>query len=327
MGHRLSVLLPALALAMLSGCAASLDATEPVPPTTELALSPDGRQLLVSWRKSAKSTQAKLLTLSGGDVTAARDISLPGTTHTTAWARSERQVLVTTWSREGSELLKIDLDDAVPTVLYKSSSRLRFPLELAEGHYVVLESTEPGGRYSRWQRLQDGHKTLLNDTVYSLAAPLEHRGGSLYVLEPRSPPIFRVLHGKLPAGLQQLIVPTTWTIKCAETQPLVCVQTHNHFGPDGATFGTMEVINGGRRCKVPGRWLDEREISVSRDGSTAVFHAPVSSIGGPRAIYILKINDDGCIPMPLEVDWGAPKRTAGPAAKAPMREPGAQQPL
>lgn len=302
-----SVLLTSLVLGMLSGCAASPTATEPVPPTTELALSPDGRHLLVSWPETAKRTHAKLLTISGNEVTSVRDVSLPGTTHTTAWARSGGQVLVTTWDREGSELLKIDLDGDVRTLLYKSASRLRFPLEVAENNYVVLENMEPGGRYSRWQRLQDGHKTLLNDAVYSLGAPLEHQEGSLYVLEPRNPPSFRVLHGKLPAGLQPLIDPATWTIKCAETRPLICVQTRNYFGPDGRSFGTMEVINGGRRCKVPGRWLDEREISVSRDGSKVVFHAPVSIIRGPRAIYTLKVNNGGCVPKPLEVDWGVPK--------------------
>lgn len=68
-----------------------------IPPNTELALTPDGRQLLVSWRDKTGKTRAKLLTLSGSTVSARRDVPLPADTHTVAWGRTDHHVLVTTW--------------------------------------------------------------------------------------------------------------------------------------------------------------------------------------------------------------------------------------
>ena len=293
-----------LTFALAAGCGAGPtfdDTSGGIPPTTELALSPNGQQLLVSWREKASKTQAKLLTLSGKTVTAVRDVSLPADTYTTAWSRSDHNVLVTTLHNDASELLRIDLRGDVRTVLHKSASRMRFPLEVGEDNYVFLEANEPGGRYSHWQRLQSGQKILLNDKSYSMAAPLDHVQGSLFTLEPRNPAIFRVFQGQLPMGLSALIDASTWTITCADKSPLTCVRTHVYFDPSGRTFGTMEIFNGSRRCDIGGRWLDVREIQVSRDGSTVVFHAPLTNVSGPRAIYVVNNDNVDCSPVQINI--------------------------
>ena len=290
--------------AVATGCAYDPfnDPTGGIPPTTEMALSPNGKRLLVSWRESAKKTQGKLLTLSGKTVASVRDVTLPADTFTTAWSRSEDHVLVTTRNDEGSELLRIDLNADVPTLLYKSASVMRFPLEVSDGNYVFLEGMKPGEVSSQWRLLQGGQKTLFNDKLYGLAAPLDQVQGSVFLLEPTL--TFRVFQGKLPAGLQALVDPSTWVIRCADKTPLTCVRTHLYFGPTGQSFGTMEIFNGGRRCGISGRWLDEREVQISRDGSTVVFHAAIADVDGPRAIYIVKNDGLDCTPEQFKIQGG-----------------------
>ncbi len=301
--RRLALTACVLTFALAAGCAYEPqrfnDPTGGIPPTTEMALSPNGKRLLVSWRESANKTQGKLLTLSGKTVASVRDVTLPADTFTTAWSRSEDHVLVTTRNDEGSELLRIDLNADVPTLLYKSASVMRFPLEVSDGNYVFLEGVEPGERTSQWRRLQGGKKSLYNDMLYGLAAPLDQVQGSVFLLEPTLR--FRVFQGKLPAGLQALVDPSTWVIRCADKSPLTCVRTHNHYDPDGRTFGTMEIFNGTRRCDVGGRWLDERKIHFSRDGRTLVFHAAITDTDGPRAIYIVKNDGLDCTPEQFRI--------------------------
>lgn len=95
---------------------------------------------------------------------------------------------------------------------------------------------------------------------YSLGAPLNHIQGSLVTLEPRNPAIFQVFQEQLPKGLSALI----------------------------------EILNGKRRCDIGARWLDEREISISRDGSTLVFHAALTHVDGPRSLYIVNNGTVDC---------------------------------
>lgn len=292
----------ALTLALVAGCESGPPFNYPsggIPPTTLLALSPNGQQLLVSWPQKADKTQARLLTLHGNTVTSARDVPLPDDTFSTAWSRTDHHVLVTTRNPKGSELLRIDLRTNERATLYKSAALMRYPLEVGEGHYVFLEANKPGDRYNQWQQLQGGQKTLLNDKIYSLAAPLNQVQGALILLEPSL--TFRAFQGTLPAGLRELIDPSTWVIRCADINPLTCVRTHNHFDPSGRSFGTMEIFNGSHRCDIGGRWLDDREIRISRDGRTVVFHAAVTDVNGPRAIYIVNNDNVDCSPVQINI--------------------------
>lgn len=287
-----------LTIALAAGCgSAPFDGTSGgLPSNANLALSPNGQQLLVSWRDGSNQTQAKLLTLSGSTATAVRDVPLPEGTNSTAWGRREHQLLVTAVSPSGAgDLLRVDLQKGEQTVLHKSAAWMRYPLEVAEDTYVFLEGKAPQDRFSQWRKLQGGNKTLLSEQVYSMAAPLDQVRDAVFLLEPRTPPFFRVFQGALPTGLSSLIDAKTWVVRCAEAAQLTCVQTRNHFNTYGQTFGTMELISGDRRCAIGDRWLDEREIRISRDGGTVVFHAATSSIDGPRSIFVVK-NDTNCLP-------------------------------
>lgn len=294
-----------LILALAAGCASRPQFDDPaggIPPDTELALSPNGQQLLVSWRDQSDKPQAKLLALSGTTVTAMRDVSLPGDTFTTSWGRSDHDVVLTTWNGNSSELLRVDLRGDVRTVVYKSALRMRFPLEVAADNHVFLEATEVGGRYSQWQRLQGGQRSLLDTKIYSLAAPLDHVQDSLFLLEPSLS--FRGFQGKLPAGLRELVTPSTFVIRCADISPLTCVRTHLLFGPSGRSFGTMEIVNDGRACAIGGQWVDERSLLVARDGRTVVFHAAPGDPYGPRAIYVVKNDNGECLPVQIKIAGG-----------------------
>ncbi len=172
--------------------------------------------------------------------------------------------------------------------IYKSAVNLRFPLEVSDENYVFLEGQDSDSRTNSWQRLENGQKTLLNPKNYGLASRLGVIGDALFILEPWTPPAFRNIHGNLPKGLSSLINKTTFSIKCADKNPLVCVRTHTGSTEDGRYFGTIEILSGSQRCVVAGRWFDEREVIISRNGTMVAFHAAVDKHDGVRYLYIIK---------------------------------------
>lgn len=295
-----------LALSLTAGCISSpYESTlGDIPKNTQLAISPNGSRLLVSWNDRSGKLHAKLVELKGSDVASTRDIALPEDTLTTAFAKSNEQLLLTTWDKKSSSLLKINLGKDNSELIYKSQFLMRFPLEVSEGNYVFLEGRDAENRFSHWQRYQQGQKNLLNNKSYSMASDLNVVGDALFLLEPWMPPAFRNLYGALPVGLSVLIDKTTFNIKCADHNPLICLRTHLLFEKirindgakeiDGFSYATMEVINDQHRCGIAGHWIDSREINISRDGNTVVFHVAIENRDGPRAIYIVKNTDIGC---------------------------------
>jgi len=202
---------------------------------------------------------------------------------------------VTTRNGAASDLVRVDLQGGVQTVIYSSPSLMRFPRELAEGKYVFLEASEPGGRFSRWQKLEAGAKKQLNERPYSLAAPLQYSRGALFLLEPTQPPSFRVMEGTLPASLPGLVDPSTYAFKCADDEALTCLRMDVHFDAFGQTVVNMYVLAGRQRCEISRKWgADVRELAVSRDGSTVVFHAPADVAKKVRAIYVVNTRHADC---------------------------------
>jgi hypothetical protein len=277
-----------LSLACLTGCASESYGIKPgdIPSNTQLALSPNGQRLLVSWNDSNKKLHAKLVELNGSEITSTRDIELPPLTFTTAFANNNEQILLTTIENKASELLTFNLSDNRLSLIYRSERIMRFPLEVNDGNYVFLEGTDPDSRMNQWQRYQGGKKTLLNPKNYNSATRVDVVNGALFILEPWSPPAFRNLYGELPKGLSQLIDSSTFNIVCADKNPLVCVRDHLLY--DGPSYGIMEILNGNVRCDISGRWIDSRELQISRDGSVVVFHAAIKDFLGPRSIFVVK---------------------------------------
>ena len=66
----------------------------------------------------------------------------------------------------------------------------------------------------------------------------------------------------------------------------------------------MEIFNGNRRCDIGGRWVNLRELNISRDGRTVVFHAALTDVSGPRAIYVVKNDNGGCAPLQINIGAG-----------------------
>ncbi len=260
---------------------------------TQLAVSPNGEQLLLTLtEKFGGDNGFTLIKLSGHAVTSTRAVALPRTTLTTAWSRSERHVLVTTFDGAHSELLRIDVESGAKTLLYRSAFKMGLPLEIEDDHHVFLETYKPGEDYSRWQRLKGGVKTLFSEEVYTGGATLNHVQRSLFFLEPRNPPLLRVFEGQVPAEVPALIDASTWAIRCSDTKPAVCVRMHVFFNPLGQTYATLDVSTAARRCRIGDRWGDVRELRISSDGSTVVFHAPLQTDDtGPRSLFIVKPND------------------------------------
>ena len=270
-----------------------------LPDNAQLALSPDGSRLVVSWNERSGKLHAKLLELDGKRLASIRDIALPADTFTTAFAITRQHLLITTTNKKSSDLLKFDLDKSTAELIYKSPHVMRFPLEVSNGHYVFLEGENADNRLSQWQRLQNGSKSLLNPEHYQMASHLNVVGESLFLLEPRNPPAFRSLSGALPAELSPLVDANTFSIYCADKQPLTCLRRHLYFDP---TYTTMEILNGQQRCQIAGRWINGQGLKFSRDGSTVAFHAAIKDFDGPRAIYIAKNNREDCGAAPLSIN-------------------------
>lgn len=291
-----------LCIVFLNACSTERYGLTPndIPNNTQLALSPNGQRLLVSWNDSNQKLHAKLLELNGSEITSTRDIALPPQTFTTAFANNNEQILLTTIENNASELLTLNLRDNQLQLIYKSERILRFPLEVADGNYLFLEGTDPISRTNQWQRYQAGKKTLLNPKNYNSATRADVVNGAVFILEPWSPPAFRNLDGTLPKGLSQLIDSTTFNIVCADKSPLICVRKHLLF--DGPSYGTMEIFNGKERCDISGRWVDSSELQISRDGSAVVFHAAIEKHSGPRAIYFIKNENGKCLAHRLVID-------------------------
>lgn len=292
----LLVLLTAVTGFLAAGCGSmpTGDSSPGLPNQALLALHPGGDQVLVSWRDAGTATQARLIGLhAGASGGAPKPVVLPKDTFDMAWSLSADAILVTTWSKTGNQLSRLDLASGTRAVLYESGGALRFPMEIEDGTYVFLEALSAAERSSQWQRLASGRKTLLNPKIYRLAAPLEQIGGSLHLFEPTKE--FRIFAGPLPSGLRELVTPTTWSIRCADKEPLSCVRNHFFMPKDGSPFSTMDVVIGGRTCHVAGRWTDAREVQISRDGSTVAFHARASR-EGVRAVYAIDTRK-GCLPV------------------------------
>ncbi len=286
----------ALAIALTSGCAA-LDNYTPgdLPANTQLAISPDGNRLVVSWNGRSGKLTAKLIELKGDQVTSSRELALPPNTYTTAFAHNNNELLITTLENKKSELLKVNLNSNETKQIYKSSFNLRFPLEVSDENYVFLEGQDTDSITNSWQRFQNGQKSLLNPKNYGLASRLDVVGDALFILEPWTPPAFRNIHGNLPKGLRSLVNKTTFSIECADKNPLVCARTHLGSTDDGRYFSTIEILDGSQRCDVVGRWIDAREVVISRNGTTVAFHAAIEDHGGPRALHIIKNVDALCL--------------------------------
>lgn len=274
---------------------------------TQLALSPNGQRLLVTWIDTSEKFHARLVELDGAKVVSVREIALPKNTFTTAFSNNNDQLLLTTLEGRASELYQYDLHHGKLSLIYKSKNKLRFPLEVKDDDYVFLEGQDPDNQSNQWQRYRLQQKTLLNNKNYRAAAPLGVIDGALFILEPWSPPAFRNLSGDLPKGLSALIDNTTFWISCADATSLICLRSHLlytkeiiHYKDstkeiDGSSYSTKEIFNGKARCDIPGRWLDSSENQISRNGSTVVFHAAIGTHSGPRAIYVVKNEGANCV--------------------------------
>jgi hypothetical protein len=117
-------------LSLTSGCgSAQVNTPGEVQANTQLAISPNGNRLLISWNDSSGKLHARLAELNGTVVASERDISLPEDTLTTSFGNSNDYVLLTTWNKKNSSLIKINLGKDDPEIIYKSDFLMRFPLE------------------------------------------------------------------------------------------------------------------------------------------------------------------------------------------------------
>jgi hypothetical protein len=290
-----------LATSLATGCTSILYPETPgdIPAHTRLALSPNGKRLLVHWRENSGKLQTRLWDLDGEKIKSISFPPLPEDTYTAAFAKDNNHVLVTTWNTKSSSLLKLDVDSNDVEKIYESQKIMRLPLEVTEQNYVFLETYDEKNQFSRWHRLDHGKKSVLNNQGYNMIAPLNVLGESLFLIEPDNK--FRVIDGSLPAGLNTLVDESTFYIVCADKAPLTCLKSRLYFDHEGLSYSRLEIINGKQRCSIDGKWVDSRERMISRDGSTVVFHAAIKKHGGERAIYIAHNKASGCTAESVDI--------------------------
>lgn len=295
-GATISVAAVLLVTTLLGGCASPrINTPGDVQLNTQLALSPNGNRLLVSWHDRDAILHAKLVELNGSEVASIRKMELPQNTFTTAFANNNAQLLYTTKDGASSSLLKMDLEKNTQELIYKSQFIMRFPLEVSNGNFVFLEGIDAESRVNRWHRYQNGIKSVLNKKGYGIAARLNVVGDALFILEPWTPPAFRNIHGALPVGLSSLIETDTFAIECADLTPLTCLRSRSFIEPNGSQYvSSIAIISGSRQCKVAGYRKTSAEETISRDGSTVVFHAALGEWDGPRALYFVKNTNGIC---------------------------------
>lgn len=261
----------------------------------QLALSPNGSKLLVTWNDKNGDAQAKLVEFAANNLTSIRNIELPAKTFTTSFAKNDEYLLITTNNDGASNLLKLDIEKQQLNVIYQSSSLLRFPLEIVVDQYAFLEGRDGSGRSSQWKSLSNGVLTLLNEKGYGMATRLDIIGNSLFLLEPWSPPAFRAIQGSLPLGLNSMIKKDTFLVKCADRMPLTCLIGSIFLEPGGSQFvGGIELIDEHKKCKPSGYWRDPREVQISREGNVAVFHAQQKKNSETRILVVINNREGKC---------------------------------
>lgn len=281
-----------LVLACSAGCSTASVKSEEIQNTTRLAISPNGQRLVVVWGDGSNASFGKLLELQGSTVASGRSIVLPEKTKHIAFSSTNDQLIAVTFDQHSSELFKIDLHTNQRELIYKSQFQLGFPLEVSDGNHVFLESD--GVSSSTWKRYRNGKKTQLSQETFRGASPLSVLGESLFLSVPTSPVSFLAIHGEVPEQAKAMLDKSTFFAMCADRNPLVCLRTNMHVVNDrhGYYALTMTIFNGQKRCRVNGNWIDPREVVISRDGSTIVFHDVVPDSNGQRAIYVIKNNTD-----------------------------------
>jgi hypothetical protein len=283
-----------VALLMLSGCASQPPYAGDFPASTQLAISPDGKRLFAFWNDHQGAPHGRLLELDGAVVTSRRELLVPSNLRSIEFTEDNQHLLVTTHEQGRGELLKVHLTSGHRTSLYKNQFGLAFAKETRQGDHVFLESD---GKASTWKRLRHGQVRQLSlQPFLRRGAPISAVGGNLFQTVPTSPTSFLTVHGNVPSGINQLLTPSTFVMRCADGDPWVCVRTELFTVNDRNSYyaAGLSLFNRPRkRCDVAGRWVDLVNLSVSSDGSTVAFHAAIEKLGGERAIYVIK-NDAKC---------------------------------
>lgn len=262
---------------------------------TYLAISPNGGRLIVAQGNASNFAGVILVELQDTKVISTRKIDLPKNTFTFSFAKNNNEVLVTTLKKDGSsDFLKINLDSNSEEIVYASTSRIRFPLEVSDHEYVFLEGSGDGNRNSKWRRYKNKKNEILNNEVFNLSSSLNVVNGSLFLLEPRTPPIFRTIYGPLPMGIKSLVDDSTFSIICADANNLICLKSTIHL-VDERYISKIMIFNDRQKCEIPGNWVDVRESYISKDGSIIVFQAAIKDFDGPRKIFIVKNKILNCI--------------------------------
>lgn len=106
-------------------------------------------------------------------------------TYTISFGFDPKTLLVTTRSKNGSALLRIDISNKNSPIirkLYEHSSTLRFPVEAEANKFVFLEQIEESTGRSRWQILDSQRKYSSSAGSFRSAATPSVVGGGVFYL-------------------------------------------------------------------------------------------------------------------------------------------------
>lgn len=299
----------AVVFCLLTACQSSKITRHPTypgsfPSDTQLTISSEGNFLVVSWYDDNNVPHARLLTLNGTQLISDRPLELPPHKFTIAFGYKNEELLVTTHSKEGSSLIKLNVLTGERQLITHSAQMKRFPLEDKPGSYVFLEAGEAIKDMHTWQRWRRGSQQQINPFGFKIAAPLNIIGDSLFIfIAPARYPM--MIQGRIPPEVLENTDKDTFNIQCADTNPIVCIKDTLLFKPlpDGRSYGVASIFSKDHHCTIQGEWFDKFGFQISRNGRLIAFHAADPSRSGPRSLQVIDTQEAGCNSHEIKPAW------------------------
>ena len=239
-----------------------------LPTNTRLALSADGKQLLVAWNNNA-GVHARLIELGAAGMERIDVVQLPADTLSIQFSLESNGILLTTWDGEKASVKAIDLATKTVKTIYTSAFPVRFISDLGADRLVFLEGVTTTG-LSQWKLFDHGVATIMSNAGFHRATELNVTGDVLYLLDNVPYPRLFVARGAIPPGVAELIEKHSYTLRCADLPTLTCMRSTLTVTLDHS-YSEVDIIVGDKRWLVPGHWREFNQPTMSRNGQTIAF--------------------------------------------------------
>ena len=223
--------------------------------------------------------------------------------YTISFGIDPKTLLVTTRSKSGSALLRVDIarkNNPIIRKLYEHTSTLRFPVEAETNKFVFLEQLDESTGRSRWQILDAQRKYSSSAGSFRMAAPPSVVDGAVFL--PIPSPGFKIAEivGKTPMQVADFFKGPGGFMTCVgKPDSITCIR-NDLTVLTTEVYGELIIKRGDSICRVPSQWADLRSLTISSNGRYAVFHARPRG-ENQRSFYSIFLGASDCTPKIFEV--------------------------